>query len=151
MSETKHTTLTPHLTCRNAAEAAAFYEKVFGAKVLCLYRIPDGRVMHGALSIDGATVYLVDEFPEHCTNGGQTLGASPVTLHLQVPDCDAVFNRAVAAGCEVRMPLDDMFWGDRYGLVADPYGHQWSIATTVRPVSPEELQQAIAGMQIGEA
>ena len=139
------TTLTPHLCCRNASEAAEFYQKAFGAKVIQIHRMPDGRILHGALSINGARFYLVDEFPEHGSRSPLALGGSPITLHLHVPDADAVFNRAVEAGCEVRMPLEDQFWGDRYGIVADPYGHKWSIAATVRQVTPEEAQQVIEG------
>ena len=143
------TTITPHLACRNALEAVEFYRKAFGAEPLGVLQGSDNRVMHAALSVNGATVFLTDEFPEFGGHSPQSLGGSPVTLHLQVSDCDAVFQRAVDAGCEVQMPLQDMFWGDRYGQVADPYGHKWSIATTVRQVSPEELQQAIANMPAG--
>lgn len=138
------TTLTPHLACRNASEAVEFYQKAFGAEPITLLQLPDGRVLHAALSIEGAVFFLADEFPEEGGQSPQSLGGSPVTLHLQVPDCDAMFQRAVEAGCEVRMPPEDMFWGDRYGVVADPYGHKWSIATTVRQVSPEEMQQAVS-------
>jgi PhnB protein len=144
------TTLIPHLSCRNAADAAEFYQRAFGAEPLGILKMPDGRVMHGALSIRGATFFLVDEFPEHGGQSPQGLGGSPVTLHLQVPDCDAVFERAVEAGCTVVMPLDEMFWGDRYGMLKDPFGHKWSVATTVRQVSPEELQQAMASFSGGE-
>ncbi len=143
------TTLTPHLACRNAIDAVEFYRTAFGAEPIHVLQGPDGRVMHAALNVNGATVFLNDEFPEFGGHSPQSLGGSPVTLHLQVADCDAVFQRAVDAGCEVRMPLQDMFWGDRYGQVSDPYGHSWSIATTVRQVSPEELQQAIANMPAG--
>lgn len=137
------TALIPHLSCRKAAEAVEFYQKAFGAQVIGLLQVPDGRVMHAALSIDGALIYLVDEFPEYGGHSPLALKGSPVTLHLQVPDCDAVFGRAVEAGCEVALPLQDMFWGDRYGLVTDPFGHKWSVATTVRQLSPEEMQQAM--------
>ena len=78
------------------------------------------------------------------------LGGSPVTLHLHVADCDAVFQRAVEAGCEVSMPLDTMFWGDRYGIVRDPFGHKWSIATTVKQVSHGELSEIIKNMDMSE-
>ncbi len=142
VSET--TTVTPHLTCRNASEAVEFYRNAFGAEPVTVLRTPDGRVLHAALTMDGATFFLHDEFPEHGGHSPQALGGSPVVLHLQVADCDAVFERAVAAGCEVRMPLEEMFWGDRYGVIADPYGHNWSVATTVRQVTPEEMQQALA-------
>lgn len=143
MSETT-TTLIPHLCCRNASEAVEFYQKAFGAEVLGVHNLPDGRVMHGALSINGAVFYLCDEFPEHGSRSPLSLGDTPINLHLQVQDCDAVFQRAVEAGCEVSMPLADMFWGDRYGIVSDPFGHKWSVATTVRQVSPEEMQQVMA-------
>ena len=149
MSETG-TTLVPYLCCRNANEAIAFYENAFGAETLGVHKMPDGRVMHAALSIDGAMVFISDEFPEYGGNSPLALGGSPVTLHLQVPNSDAVFQRAVEAGCEVRMPLEDAFWGDRYGMVADPYGHLWSIATHVRDVTPEEMEKALAEMPVVE-
>jgi PhnB protein len=134
----------PHLSCRNATEAYEFYQKAFGATPMCLMAMPDGRALHGALDFNGAPVYLADEFPEHGGQSPQMLGGSPVTIHLQVSDCDAVFNKATDAGCTVLMPLEDMFWGDRYGIVSDPYGHKWSIATTVREVSPAEMDKAVA-------
>ena len=146
MSTTTNTTLTPYLACRNASEAAEFYQKAFGAQLLSMTRMPNGPVLHAALSIDGAQFFLVDEMPEHGALSPQALGNSPVVLHLHVPDCDAVFQRAVKAGCQVHTPLQDMFWGDRYGAIVDPYGHKWSIATTIRQVSPEEIQQALSNM-----
>jgi uncharacterized glyoxalase superfamily protein PhnB len=139
-------TLTPYLCCRNAREAVEFYRKAFGAEAGPIAQMPDGRVLHVPLSLRGNTIFLSDEFAEHGALSPLSLGGSPITLHLQVSDCDAVFQRAVEAGCQVRMLLQDMFWGDRYGLVADPFGHQWSIATTVRQVSPEEMHEAIAAM-----
>lgn len=138
------TTLTPHIACRKAAEAVAFYQKAFGAEPVCVLNLPDGRIMHAALKIGASQFYICDEFPEHGGHSPQSLNGSPVTLHLQVSDSDAVFAHAVEAGCEVRMPLEDMFWGDRYGSVRDPFGHLWSIATTVRELSPDEMQKAIA-------
>lgn len=135
--------LTPHLASRDAAQAVEFYQKAFGAEVLALHKGPDGRVMHAALRVNGGILYLADECPEYGCPGPATLGGSPVTLHLQVADCDAVFNRAVEAGCTVQMPLTEMFWGDRYGVLTDPYGHKWSVATTVRQVTPEEIQKAV--------
>ena len=148
---TTTTTLTPYIACRNASDAITFYQKAFGADPVSVQRMPDGRVLHAALNVNGAVFSLMDEFPEHGGIGPQTLGGSPVTLHLQVPDCDAVFGRAVEAGCETRMPLQDMFWGDRYGLVADPFGHKWSIATPIRQVSADEMQRAISDMDASEA
>lgn len=138
------TTVTPHLTCRNASEAVEFYRQAFGAEPVTVYQTPDGRVMHAALTLNGATFFLHDEFPEHGILSPLGLGGSPVALHLQVSDCDAVYGRAVKAGCEAQMPLEDMFWGDRYGEVVDPYGHKWAVATTIRQVTPEEMRQALA-------
>ena len=111
-----------------------------------VHHLPDGRLMHATLSINGAEFFLVDEFPEQGGKSPQALGGSPVMLALKVPDCDAVFQRAVEAGCEVRVPLDNMFWGDRWGLISDPYGHQWSIYTPQRQVSTEEIKQAMSAM-----
>jgi len=105
--------------------------------------------MHAILSFGGPLLYVVDEFPEHGGKSPEALGGSPITIHLQVADADAIFNRATEAGCNVIMPLQEMFWGDKYGLLKDPYGHQWSVATTIREVSPEELQQAIQSMGEG--
>ena len=142
------TSLTPHLTCRNAIEAVEFYKKAFGAEAPCVLTTPDNRVMHAAVSIDGAMFYVVDEFPEHGSHGPQALGGTAVTMHLQVADCDAVYAKAVEAGCTSLMPLENMFWGDRWGLVVDPYGHQWSIATTVREMSPAEMQEAVDNLDM---
>ncbi len=143
------TSLTPHLCCQNALEAVDFYHKAFGAESLGVHQMPDGRVMHATLQINGVTFFVVDEFPEQGGKSPKSLGGTPVMLYLHVPDCDTVFQRAVDAGCEVLMPLEDQFWGDRYGLVSDPYGHQWEIATTMREVSPEELDRALAEMSSG--
>ena len=148
--ETTTVTLTPYLCCRNALEAVAFYQKALGAESGPVAQMPDGKVLHAPLTVSGNTIFLSDEFPEHGALSPLSLGGSPITLHLQVPDCDAVFQRAVEAGCQVRMPLQDMFWGDRYGMVADPYGHQWSIATPIRQVSQEEMREAMATMSSGE-
>jgi uncharacterized glyoxalase superfamily protein PhnB len=143
------TLLTPHLVCRDAEGAMEFYKRAFGAEEMRVVRAPDGRVMHAALTIGGAMFFLADECPEFGSQSPQGLGGTPVTLHLHVKDCDAVFGRAVAAGCSVRMPLEDMFWGDRYGVLADPYGHAWSIATTVRHVSRDEMEKGAAACAAG--
>jgi uncharacterized glyoxalase superfamily protein PhnB len=131
-------TLTPHLVVRGAAAAIDFYKQAFGAIEICRHVGPDGRsLMHAQLRIGDSALLLNDEFPQ-CPSP-QGLGGSPVALALYVEDCDAVFNRAVAAGATVRMPLADMFWGDRYGCLIDPFGHVWSVATHKEDVSPEEL------------
>ena len=137
------TALIPHLHVRDARRAIDFYGEAFGAQPLGVLPTPDGRIMHAALSINGATLYLCDEFPEHGGTSAERLGGTPITLHLQVADCDAVFARAVAAGCVVAMPLEDAFWGDRYGMLKDPFGQTWSVATTVRTLSPDETQSAM--------
>jgi uncharacterized glyoxalase superfamily protein PhnB len=102
--------------------------------------------MHAAIRIGDSTVMLVDEMPEWGAFGPKSLKGSPVTIHLYVQDVDAFVAQAVAAGAKITMPLDDMFWGDRYCKVEDPFGHHWSIATHVREVSPEEMQQAMRKM-----
>lgn len=140
-------TLIPHLCCRNAPEAIAFYEKAFGAEAICVLNDPDGKVMHSALNLGGAVVYLVEEYPECGGKSPQALGGTPVSLHLQVADCDAFFQRAVDAGCEVKMPLQEMFWGDRFGMVEDPFGHRWSIATTVRQVSMDDIKAQMCAVE----
>jgi uncharacterized glyoxalase superfamily protein PhnB len=127
-----------------------FYKKAFGAEESIVMKMPDGRLMHAGLSINGATVMLAEEMPECAALSPQSLGGTTITLHLEVPDCDAVFQRAVEAGCEAVMPPQDMFWGARYGQVTDPYGHRWAIATTTRQVSPEEMQKAFESMPCGQ-
>lgn len=136
--------LTPHLVCRDASSAIEFYRQAFGADVMRVVRTPEGGVLHAALLVRGAMFFLCDECPRFGSRGPQALGGTPVTLSLHVHDCDAVFERAVAAGCAVRMPLQDMFWGDRYGVLADPFGHTWSVSTTVRRVTEDELQRGAA-------
>lgn len=132
-------TITPHLVCRGASEAIAYYVKAFGAVELARLPTPDGRLMHAMIKIGDSPLMLVDEFPEQGCVGALTLKGSPVTLHLYVEDVDAAIARAVDAGARVTMPASDMFWGDRYGRLEDPFGHQWSVATHIRDVSVEEI------------
>ncbi len=136
-------TLTPHLCCRNALGAVEFYKKAFGAEVQTLLT-HNGGLMHGALSIGGNQLMIGEECLEFGGASPQALGGSPVTLHLQVPNCDEFFERAVDAGCEARMAPTEMFWGARYGVVVDPYGHKWSIATTTKVLTDAEIQEAAA-------
>ena len=138
--------LTPHLVCRDAAAAIDFYGRAFGAIELFRLPGPDGRLIHACVRIGDSQLFLVDEMPEHGALGPQALKGTPVTLHLQVEDADAAFARAMRAGAMVTMPLADMFWGDRYGRVVDPFGHHWSIATHLREVSREEM---VAAMKAG--
>lgn len=142
--------LSPHLIVAGAAEAIKFYEKAFGAKELIKLAGPDGKLMHGCISINGSTVMLVDENPQWKALGPKALGGTPVTIHLMVDDVDQVANRAIAAGATVIMPVADQFWGDRYGIVEDPFGHHWSIATTIREMSEAELKEAARQAVCGE-
>ncbi len=136
--------LTPHLVCRDAAQAIDFYNRAFGAIERFRLPAPDGKLIHACVQIGDSQLFLVDEMPAMGALGPQALKGSPVTLHLQVEDADAVFARAVAAGATVTMPLADMFWGDRYGQLQDPFGHRWSVATHVRDLSPEQIRAAAA-------
>ncbi len=138
--------VTPHLVCAGAADAIEFYKKAFNAVEMVRLPGPGGKIMHALLRIGDSSVMLVDEFPDWGSFGPKTLKGSPVTIHLQVDDVDATVNQAVAAGAKVIMPVADMFWGDRYGQIDDPFGHHWSVATHVRDVSPEEMQQAMQKM-----
>ncbi|GAS86579.1 MULTISPECIES: VOC family protein [Mycobacteriaceae] len=140
----------PHLVVDDAAAAIDFYVKAFGATELGRVPGPDGKLIHAALTINGSTVMLNDDFPEF--NGGKSttpkaLGGTPVTIHLTVTDVESKFAQAVEAGAEVVMPLEDQFWGDRYGMVRDPFGHQWSLGQPVREVSPEEIAAAMQNQQ----
>jgi PhnB protein len=135
------------LTVSDGAAAIDFYVKAFDAQELGRVPGPDGKkLFHAALRINGALVMLNDDFPE--MNDGKSvtpeaLGGSPVTIHLTVNDVDQKFQQAVDAGATVVMPLDDMFWGDRYGELRDPFGHLWSLGQPIREVSPEEIEQAV--------
>jgi PhnB protein len=134
-------TLTPHLTVRDATRAIDFYQKAFGAEVLQVNHTPDGKIMHAALKIGDSMLMLNDEFPEP----GGTLsplasGGTGVMLHLYLENVDTVFARAISAGATVKMAVTDMFWGDRYGQLMDPFGHKWSLATHTRDLSPDEMR-----------
>lgn len=137
-------TLTPHLTVRNAEQALEFYKKAFGAEIGNVARMPDGKVMHAALKIGDSQLMLNDEMLEFGALSPLSLnGNSPVTIHIYTENVDQAFNRAVSAGAKVSMPLMDQFWGDRYGLVTDPYGHKWSLASHVKDMSQEEMERGM--------
>ena len=138
-------TVTPHLIVKGAAKAMDFYKKAFGAKELMRCPGPDGTsICHGEMQIGNSHVYVCDEFPDMGAVSPLALNGSPVTIHLYVEDADAAFNQAVKAGAQSTMPLSDMFWGDRYGKVKDPFGHNWSIATHKEDVTPQELEKRMA-------
>ncbi|ALK98025.1 glyoxalase [Massilia sp. WF1] len=134
-------TVTPHLVCAGASEAIEFYKKAFGAVETGRMPGPGGKIMHAQLRIGDSPVMLADDFPEFGCNGPQALKGTPVFIHLYVDDADAVFAQAVAAGAKTVMPLADMFWGDRYGQLDDPFGHRWSIATHKRDMTPQQMQE----------
>jgi len=138
--------VTPHLVIREAAKAIEFYKKAFGAVESARLPGPDGKLMHGMIRINGSPVMLVDENPKWGIVSPKTLKGTPVTIHLYVEDADAFVAKAVAAGAKVTMPVSEAFWGDRYGVIEDPYGHKWSVATHVRDLSMEEIQQAMQKM-----
>ena len=137
-------TVTPHLVINGAAKAIDFYKEAFGAVEVCRMAGPGGGVMHASVRIGDSEVFLCDEFPGWAPKSPLGLGGSPVTIHLFVPDADATFAQAVAAGAEGRMPPQDMFWGDRYGQLADPFGHVWSIATHLEDLTPEQMSERMA-------
>jgi PhnB protein len=112
--------LSPHLVCAGAADAIKFYEQAFGAKEMIRLPGPDGKLMHACISINGSSVMLVDENRQHGMLSPKALGGTPVTMHLIVEDADVAAAKAIAAGAKTIMPVADMFWGDRYGVVEDP-------------------------------
>jgi uncharacterized glyoxalase superfamily protein PhnB len=139
--------LIPHLVCDRCGDAIEFYQKAFGAQEVNRVPAPDGkRIMHAEIRIGTLPVFLADDFPEYCGDISQSpigLGGTPVTIHRYVDDCDAAIARAQNAGATVKMPAQDMFWGDRYGVVTDPFGHCWSFATHIRDLTPEQI---VSGM-----
>ena len=142
-------TVTPHLVCADAAKAITFYQQAFNATEMMRIPGPGGKLIHACVRIGDSLVMLVDENPQWGCLGPLALKGSPITIHLQVEDVDAVFDQAVKTGAKITMPVADMFWGDRYGRVEDPFGHHWAIATHIRDVSPEEIRQAAAVECIG--
>jgi uncharacterized glyoxalase superfamily protein PhnB len=140
------TTVTPHLVCAGAADAIEFYKKAFGATEEARMPGTDGKIMHAMVRIGNSPVMLADEMPEWGSVGPKSLNGTPVSIHLYVDDADAFVARAEQAGAKITMPVADMFWGDRYGKLEDPFGHQWSVGTHVRDVSPEDMKKGIQEM-----
>jgi len=135
--------LSPHLVCRDASAAIDFYVEAFGATELLRLPGPDGKLMHGSVVINDSSVLLVDENLEWGLRSPLDFGGTPVMIHLVVPDADATFATAVAAGARPHMPVAEQFWGDRYGVLEDPFGHLWAVATpATTPKTMDELAEA---------
>ena len=139
--------VTPHLVCAGAADAIEYYKKAFGAEEVARLPGPQGKIMHAMLRIGDSAVMLADEMPDWGSVGPKALKGSPVTIHLYVQNADEFVARAAKAGAKVTMPVEEQFWGDRYGKLEDPFGHHWSVGTHVRDVSREEMQKAMQKMR----
>ena len=133
-------TVIPSLIVKGADRAIDFYKRAFGAQEIMRMPGPDGKsIMHAELKIGDSHIFLGDESPAMGMRSPQTIGGTATSIILYLENVDTVFNQAVAAGAQVRLPLSDMFWGDRFGRVADPFGHEWGLATHVEDVTPEEM------------
>jgi uncharacterized glyoxalase superfamily protein PhnB len=141
--------VTPSLVVRGAANAIEFYKKAFGAKALNQMDGPGGKILHAEIKIGDSIVMLSDEFPEMGSSSPQTVGGISASLMIYTKDVDALFNQALAAGATVSMPVSDMFWGDRYGRVKDPFGHDWQLATHKEDLTPKEMNRRAAAAMSG--
>jgi PhnB protein len=139
-------TVTPYLTIKNAAAALDFYKQAFGAEECFRMTDPQGKIGHAEIRIGDSSIMLCDEFPEMGGTSPDTLGGSPVMIHLYVEQVDALVDRAVKAGGRLERPVADQFYGDRAGMVVDPFGHKWWIATHVEEVAPDEIKKRAAAM-----
>ncbi len=135
--------VTPFLTVRYGARAIEFYKQAFGAIEKGVMKDADGKVLHAELMIGNSIIMLSDEFPKYGALSPQSIGGTPMGLHIYVDGVDAAFERAVKAGAHVEMPVMDQFWGDRYGKLKDPFGHSWSIATHTKDLSMDEMHNAM--------
>jgi PhnB protein len=144
-------TLTPHLVCANCANAIEFYKKAFGAQEGTRMDGEGGKIMHASMTFGDSMLMLMDEFPEWGAKGPKLIGGTPVTVHMIVDDVDATFAQAIAAGDREIMPVADQFWGDRYGVLEDPFGHSWSLATPGKALSEDEIKANMAKMQTMQA
>lgn len=143
-----YSTVTAHLVQTDTPKAIEFYKKAFGAEEMYRMPGPGGKIMHAEVKIGNSIVMMADEMPEMnpISKSPGRAGGVTASLMLYVDDVDAAFKRAVDAGAKVEMPLENMFWGDRFGTVSDPFGHHWSLASHVEDVSPEEIQKRMAAM-----
>ena len=144
-------TVTPTIFVNGAAQAIDFYKQALGAEEICRHTTPDGsKVVHGELKIGDSTLFIADEFPEMGACSPQSLNGTCVFFYLYVANSDESFDRAVSAGATSIKPVEDTFWGDRVGMISDPYGYKWNFSTHVRDVSPEEMAAASAEYFDGE-
>ena len=134
-------TATPYLTVSDAGRAIEFYKKAFGAQEISRMEGPPGKIGHAEIKIGDSIVMLSDEMPGSSGRSPRSLGGTTVNIFLYVKDVDSAFNQAVAAGAKSEMPVADMFWGDRFGKLVDPFGHSWSMATHKEDVAPEEIRK----------
>ncbi len=137
-------TITPHIVVSNAARAADWYRAVFGAEERGRLEVPGGKLMQVELWFGDSAVMLADEFPDMSVLSPLSIGGTATVLHFSTDDVDAVWQRAVDGGAEVRQPLQDVFWGERYGQITDPFGHRWGIAQHLRDVPRDELARAVS-------
>lgn len=133
--------VSPYMIVPHAVEAIKFYEKAFGAEAITRMEGPGGATVHAEMRIGDSRILMSDENLQWGAKSPNTLGGTPVSFHIYCDDADALFNQAVAAGCTAQIPPADMFWGDRYGKVQDPYGHVWAIATRKEDLTVDELHQ----------
>jgi PhnB protein len=136
--------ITPHIVVRGAAQAAEWYVRALGAQERSRVPLPDGKLLTVELRFSDSTVRLTDEFPDLDVLSPEAIGGTPVVLHLTTADVDALWQQALDAGAEVIHPLEDQFWGNRQGQIADPFGHRWNLAQPLRDVPPDELARAAA-------
>jgi PhnB protein len=144
-----YTSITPYLITKNAGTALEYYKKTFGATEKMRLNTPDGRLMHAELKIGDSLLMLGEERGDTCGRGPETLGGSPVTIHLYVEDVDAVFALAVDTGSTVVRPVENQFYGDRSGMFTDPFGHLWNVSTHIEDVPPEEIKKRVSAMFAG--
>jgi PhnB protein len=144
-------TATPYLIIKGAARALDFYKQAFGAQELMRFPMPDGKIGHAEIKIGNSPIMLADEFPEMGHKSPESLGGSPVSLMLYVPDSDKTFAQALKAGGKELQPLKDQFYGDRSGTLTDPFGHVWTVATHKEDVSPEEMDRRHKAMMAEKA
>jgi PhnB protein len=139
-------TITPHIVVSDAAKAADWYRQVLGAEERSRIEVSGGKLLQVELWFGDSAVMLADEFPELGVLSPLSIGGTATVLHLYTNDVDALWKRAVDTGAEVRQPLQDVFWGERYGQITDPFGHRWGLAQHLRDVPRKEIQQAAAAM-----